>query len=61
MCLKEIGVFLIVGNGGLMHIYIYLSILKVIGTYELKQRYDHESMSVSEKTVKINLTDTFIL
>ena len=35
-CLKDIGVFLIVGNVGIMRIYIYLSILKIIGTYELK-------------------------
>ena len=41
--LKDIGVFClfffffsIIGNGDLMRIYIYLSILKVIGTYELK-------------------------
>ena len=28
--------FLLVGNVGIMRIYIYLSILKIIGTYELK-------------------------
>ena len=32
-----------------MRTYIYTSILKVIGTYELKQKYDYESTSMSGK------------
>ena len=33
-----------------MHrIYIYPSILKVMGTYELNKKYDHETTSIVEK------------
>ena len=49
-CLKILVFFLIIGNGGIMHhIYIYPSILKVMGTYELNKKYDHETTSILEK------------
>ena len=43
ICFEDIGALIDIWNGGLMRIYIYLSILKVIRTYELKLKYDHES------------------